>query len=205
LIWHSETDLRDIDVLVLPGGFSYGDYLRCGAIARFTPIMQAVKAYAERGGYVLGICNGFQILVEAGLLPGALMRNRNLQFICDRVLLQVERADLAWTQHYQLGQEITFPIAHGEGCYTCDADTLAELQDHNQIVFRYMGEAANGSLDRIAGICNRTGTILGLMPHPERAADAELNRLSRTSNTDGLPLWQSVIAAVSAKLVLQRT
>lgn len=202
MVDYRETDLQGIDIVVLPGGFSYGDYLRCGAIARFAPILSAVKAHAARGGYVLGICNGFQILVESGLLPGALMRNRQLQFICAPAALRVERADLLWTSRYALGQIITLPIAHGEGCYTCDSETLAELQEHQQIVLRYVPTAANGSVDNIAGICNREGNVLGLMPHPERASDPQINRFPASSNQDGLILWQSIqdAAAMSIKL-----
>ncbi|MFQ3626609.1 MAG: phosphoribosylformylglycinamidine synthase subunit PurQ [Cyanobacteriota bacterium] len=199
MVWHEESDLSGLDLVIVPGGFSYGDYLRCGAIARFSPAMQAVVQHAERGGLVLGICNGFQVLTEAGLLPGALVRNRDLHFICDRVLLRVERTDLPWTQCYSPHQVITLPIAHGEGCYYADADTLAELEDHQQVLFRYcaadgsLTEASNpnGSLGNIAGICNRRGNVLGMMPHPERAADPALG------NTDGLRLFEGVLAALS--------
>jgi phosphoribosylformylglycinamidine synthase len=199
MVWHEESDLSGLDLVIVPGGFSYGDYLRCGAIARFSPAMQAVVQHAERGGLVLGICNGFQVLTEAGLLPGALVRNRDLHFICDRVSLRVERVDLPWTQRYTPQQVITLPIAHGEGCYYADADTLAALEDHQQILFRYcaadgsLTEASNpnGSLGHIAGICNRRGNVLGMMPHPERAADPALG------NTDGLKLFEGVLAALS--------
>jgi phosphoribosylformylglycinamidine synthase subunit I (EC 6.3.5.3) len=173
LIWHTEGSLDDIDVVVLPGGFSYGDYLRCGAIARFAPIMSAVISHAQRGKYVLGICNGFQILTECGLLPGALVRNRHLHFICDRQALQPARLDLPWTRLYTSHQPVMMPIAHGEGCYYADSHTLAELQAHNQIVWRYCSNP-NGSVDNIAGICNRAGNVLGMMPHPERCADPDL-------------------------------
>ncbi len=196
LIWHEEADLQGADLVIVPGGFSYGDYLRCGAIARFSPALRATVDHAQRGGRVLGICNGFQILTEAGLLPGALVRNRDLHFICDRVPLRVERTDLPWTQAYTLHQVITLPIAHGEGCYYADAETLETLQEHNQILFRYsspsgdVSDAANpnGSLLNIAGICNRQGNVLGLMPHPERASDPLLG------NTDGLALFKGTIA-----------
>ncbi|MDG2617904.1 phosphoribosylformylglycinamidine synthase subunit PurQ [Thermoleptolyngbya sichuanensis XZ-Cy5] len=199
MVWHEESDLSGLDLVIVPGGFSYGDYLRCGAIARFSPAMQAVVQHAERGGLVLGICNGFQVLTEAGLLPGALVRNRDLHFICDRVSLRVERVDLPWTQRYTPQQVITLPIAHGEGCYYADADTLVALEDHQQILFRYCAadgslmEASNpnGSLGHIAGICNRRGNVLGMMPHPERAADPALG------NTDGLKLFEGVLAALS--------
>jgi len=197
LIWHEDRDLGDLDVIVLPGGFSYGDYLRCGAIARFSPALQATVEHAQRGGLVLGVCNGFQILTEAGLLPGALVRNRDLNFICDRPTLRVERTDLLWTQGYQPQQVITLPIAHGEGCYYADADTLADLEDRGQVVFRYSTATGditpavnpNGSVNNIAGICNRQGNVLGLMPHPERASDAMLG------NCDGLALFEGLLKA----------
>lgn len=198
MVWHEESDLSDVDVVIVPGGFSYGDYLRCGAIARFSPAMQATIRHAEQGGLVLGICNGFQVLTEAGLLPGALMRNRDLHFICDRVPVRVEQTHLPFTQQYQPGEVITLPIAHGEGCYYADADTLAELEANGQVVFRYceangdVSERANpnGSLNNIAGICNRRGNVLGMMPHPERASDAALG------STDGLRMFQSVLSAL---------
>jgi phosphoribosylformylglycinamidine synthase subunit PurQ / glutaminase len=196
MVWHEENDLSDLDVIILPGGFSYGDYLRCGAIARFSPALQATVNHAEQGKLVLGVCNGFQVLTEVGLLPGALMRNRDLHFVCDRVPLKVERTDLPWTQQYQPGQVITLPIAHGEGCYYADPETLAELEAHHQILFRYctatgeLDAAANpnGSLNNIAGICNRRGNVLGMMPHPERAADAFLG------TTDGIHLFKGLLA-----------
>ncbi|RMF62983.1 MAG: phosphoribosylformylglycinamidine synthase subunit PurQ, partial [Cyanobacteria bacterium J069] len=144
MVWHEESDLSGLDLVIVPGGFSYGDYLRCGAIARFSPAMRAVVVHAERGGLVLGICNGFQVLTEAGLLPGALVRNRGLHFICDRLSLRVERNNLPWTQRYSQNQVITLPIAHGEGCYYADADTLAALEEHQQVLFRYC--AADGRL-----------------------------------------------------------
>ncbi|MGP1382352.1 MAG: phosphoribosylformylglycinamidine synthase subunit PurQ [Thainema sp.] len=198
MVWHEESDLSDLDVVVVPGGFSYGDYLRCGAIARFSPAMQSTIKHAEAGKLVLGICNGFQVLTEAGLLPGALVRNRDLHFICDRISLRVERTDLPWTNKYQANQVITVPIAHGEGCYYADADTLKQLEDNNQIVFRYCTPAGNitdaanpnGSLANIAGICNQRGNVLGMMPHPERAIDAILG------GTDGLALFESVMGAM---------
>jgi phosphoribosylformylglycinamidine synthase subunit PurQ / glutaminase len=198
MVWHEDSDLSDIDIVVIPGGFSYGDYLRCGAIARFSPALRSVIDHANRGKPVLGICNGFQVLTEAGLLPGALVRNRDLHFICDRVPLKVEHTALPWTQQYQPGEIITLPIAHGEGSYYADAHTLAQLEDHRQILFRYCSatgilDAANnpnGSLNQIAGICNRQGNVLGMMPHPERAADPVLG------NTDGLRLFQGLLAAM---------
>jgi phosphoribosylformylglycinamidine synthase subunit PurQ / glutaminase len=201
MVWHEERDLDDLDVIIIPGGFSYGDYLRCGAIARFSPAIQATLEHARKGKFVLGICNGFQVLTEAGLLPGALVRNRDLHFICDRVPIKIERTDLAWTQAYGSTQ-ITLPIAHGEGSYYADAETLADLEAHRQILFRYCtadGQVTltgnpNGSLHNIAGICNRQGNVLGMMPHPERAADPELGPYG--GNTDGIPLFQGVLAGV---------
>jgi phosphoribosylformylglycinamidine synthase len=196
MIWHEDRDLQNADLVIVPGGFSYGDYLRCGAIARFSPALQATVEHAQRGGLVIGICNGFQILTEAGLLPGALMRNRDLHFICDRVPLRVERTDLVWTQNYADQAVITVPIAHGEGCYYADADTLQAIEDHGQVVFRYCDATGtptpesnpNGSLNNIAGICNRQGNVLGMMPHPERVSDPLLG------GTDGLALFQGVIS-----------
>ncbi|MBE9241916.1 phosphoribosylformylglycinamidine synthase subunit PurQ [Synechocystis salina] len=190
-IWHQETDLHGVDVVVLPGGFSYGDYLRCGAIARFSPIMAAIIDHAKAGKRVLGICNGFQVLTEVGLLPGALIRNRDLHFICDRVSVRVESNQTLWTQGYQSQQVITLPIAHGEGRYFADEDTLKGLEDNGQILFRYsnaQGELTadsnpNGSLHHIAGITNGQGNVLGMMPHPERAADRLLKA------TDGLAMF----------------
>jgi len=194
MVWHEETDIADLDVVVIPGGFSYGDYLRCGAIARFSPVMQRVVEHAKQGKYILGICNGFQVLTEAGLLPGALMRNRDLHFICDRVPIKVERTDLPWTQGYSTEQVITLPIAHGEGCYHADAETLAALEDQGQVLFRYQGDNPNGSVNNIAGICDRSGKILGMMPHPERASDSMLGA------TDGLKLFQGLLTAVVEKM-----
>ena len=192
MVWHQDTDISDVDVVILPGGFSYGDYLRCGAIARFSPIMSSVIEHAQKGKFVLGICNGFQVLTESGLLPGALIRNRDLHFICDRVPLKIERNDLPWTQGYQSCEQITLPVAHGEGKFYADEKTLAELEDNNQVVFRYEGENPNGSLKDIAGICNRDGNVLGMMPHPERASDPMLG------NTDGLKLFQGLLEKVLA-------
>ncbi len=179
MIWHQDTEISDIDVIVLPGGFSYGDYLRCGAIARFSPVMRSVIEHANQGKLVLGICNGFQVLTEVGLLPGALIRNRDLHFICDRVPVRVENNRLPWTKSYTSQQVITLPVAHGEGRYYGDEDTIKELEDNQQIVFRYcnlLGEITedsnpNGSLSNIAGISNKQGNVLGMMPHPERASD----------------------------------
>ncbi|MGD1907639.1 MAG: phosphoribosylformylglycinamidine synthase subunit PurQ [Leptolyngbyaceae cyanobacterium] len=198
MIWHEEGDLGKVDLVVVPGGFSYGDYLRCGAIAQFSPALRATVDHAERGGLVLGVCNGFQILTEVGLLPGALVRNRNLNFICDRLPLRIERKDLIWTRAYGAQKVITLPIAHGEGCYYADPGTLKALEDNRQVVFRYstpegnLNDQANpnGSAASIAGICNRQGTVLGMMPHPERAADSLLG------STDGLGLFQGVLLAL---------
>jgi phosphoribosylformylglycinamidine synthase len=200
MVWHEESDISDLDVVVVPGGFSYGDYLRCGAIARFSPVMQATIKHAEQGKLVLGICNGFQVLTEAGLLPGALVRNRDLHFVCDRVPIKVERNNLPWTQGYQAGEVITLPIAHGEGSYYAEPETLAELEANGQVLFRYcstngtMDTAGNpnGSLNNIAGICNRRGNVLGMMPHPERAAEPILG------GTDGLKLFEGILSAVAA-------
>lgn len=192
MVWHQETDISDLDIIIIPGGFSYGDYLRCGAIARFSPVMQQVVAHSQKGKPVLGICNGFQVLTEAGLLPGALVRNRDLHFICDRVPVKVERTDLPWTQGYQEGEIITLPIAHGEGQFYADAATLSELEDNNQVLFRYEGDNLNGSVNNIAGICNSTGNVLGMMPHPERASDPMLG------GSDGLKLFQGLLEKVAA-------
>ena len=199
MIWHEDSDLSDIDTVIVPGGFSYGDYLRCGAIAQFSPAMRATVEHANQGKLVMGICNGFQILTEIGLLPGALVRNRDLHYICDRIPLKVERTNLPWTQSYQSGQIITIPIAHGEGCYYAEPDTIKALEDNNQVLFRYcdahgeVNEAANpnGSLHNIAGICNQAGNVLGMMPHPERASDAALG------NTDGLALFKGLLKALA--------
>jgi len=198
LIWHTDTDLSDCDVVVVPGGFSYGDYLRCGAIARFAPVMRSLQAHASKGKYVLGICNGFQILTESGLLQGALVRNRDLHFICDRVALRVERNDLIFTQKYQKHQVINLPIAHGEGCYFADADTLKEIEDNQQVVFRYsdaIGNVTNvanpnGSLNNIAGITNKQGNVIGMMPHPERAAEKVVGGI------DGKALFEGLISGL---------
>jgi phosphoribosylformylglycinamidine synthase subunit PurQ / glutaminase len=200
MVWHEESDISDIDVMVVPGGFSYGDYLRCGAIARFSPVMQATIDHASKGKPVLGVCNGFQVLTEVGLLPGALMRNRDLHFICDRWPLKVESSSSIWTSEYKAGQVITVPIAHGEGCYYAEPDTIQQLEDQGQVLFRYcnpQGEAnpaanPNGSLNNIAGIRNKQGNVLGMMPHPERAADIALGA------TDGLGVFKSLLNAMAA-------
>jgi phosphoribosylformylglycinamidine synthase len=182
-IWHRQSSLGDCNAVILPGGFSYGDYLRSGAIARFSPVMGAIKEFASRGGLVMGICNGFQILCEVGLLPGALMRNTNLRFLCQHVNIRVETTDTPFTCRCLRGQVLSLPIAHGEGNYFCDPDTLAQLQREDRIIFRYCDENGlatresnpNGSLDNIAGICNRERNVMGLMPHPERASEELLN------------------------------
>lgn len=198
MVWHQDQDIDDLDVMVVPGGFSYGDYLRCGAIARFSPAIQATLDHAQKGKWVLGICNGFQVLTEVGLLPGALVRNRDLHFVCDRVSVRVERSVQPWTQSYQPQQVITLPIAHGEGCYYADEATIRDLEAHQQVLFRYCNRAGeltpeanpNGSLNHIAGIRNRQGNVLGMMPHPERAADAMLG------NTDGMNLFQGLLSTM---------
>jgi phosphoribosylformylglycinamidine synthase len=194
-VWHKERDLSPFDCLVLAGGFSYGDYLRAGAIARFSPVMEAVADHAARGRLVLGICNGFQILCEAGLLPGALMRNRQLQFRCQWVHLRTENNQTPLTRRLRQGQVLRIPIAHGEGNYFADAQTLAELEARGQVIFRYcdaqgrITEEANpnGSVGNIAGIMNQAGNVFGMMPHPERCSEAELG------GTDGLHLWHSLL------------
>ncbi len=191
MVWHEETDIGDINVVIVPGGFSYGDYLRCGAIARFSPVMRQVVSHAQQGKFVLGICNGFQVLTEAGLLPGALMRNRDMLFVCDRTAIKVERNTLPWTQAYDQNQVITLPIAHGEGQFYADNDVLAQLEDKGQVLFRYEGDNPNGSVNNIAGICNETGNVLGMMPHPERASDPMLG------GTDGLKLFEGLLAKVA--------
>jgi phosphoribosylformylglycinamidine synthase len=196
LVWHKDASLGDADAVIVPGGFSYGDYLRTGAIARFSPVMQAVQQFAANGGLVLGICNGFQILCEAGLLPGALVRNKSLQFRCEHVFLKTATTDSPFTSQTPSGQLLRVPIAHGEGCYFADADTLATLQANNQILWQYVSatgeltEAAspNGSLLNIAGVCNATRNVAGLMPHPERASENLLG------SADGLLVFRSMVA-----------
>ncbi|WP_274363090.1 phosphoribosylformylglycinamidine synthase subunit PurQ [Paenibacillus thermotolerans] len=188
-VWHTATDLSKYDLILLPGGFSYGDYLRTGAIARFAPVMEEVRKAAEEGKYVLGICNGFQILLESGLLPGAMLRNNSLKFRCSQSTLRVERADTAFTSQYAVGEKISIPIAHGEGNYYCDEETLKRLEANGQIVFRYDGWNPNGSVADIAGIMNERGNVLGMMPHPERAVDLLLG------SEDGKRMFTSVFEA----------
>ena len=175
-LWHEERDLRGVEAVLLPGGFSYGDYLRCGAIARFAPVLQEVHRFASDGGPVLGICNGFQVLTEMGLLPGALTRNRDLHFRCEPAALEVRPGCCGWLQDYSAGATIVLPIAHGEGRYQVEASTLHRLQDRGQVVLRYR-DNPNGSVGDVAGLCNETGNVLGLMPHPERACDPALGGL----------------------------
>ena len=186
-LWHGDADLRSVDAVILPGGFSYGDYLRAGAIARFAPVMGEVVAAARRGLPVLGICNGFQVLCEAGLLPGALTRNESLHFVCRDQPLRVANSDTAWTGGYPAGAEIMIPLKHMEGCYVADADTLRRLSGDGRVVFRYLGNP-NGSRDDIAGVTDDTGRIVGLMPHPEHAIDPLTG-----PGTDGLGMFESVL------------
>lgn len=192
MVWHQDSELPDVDLIVLPGGFSYGDYLRCGAMASQSNVMKSVREFADKGGMVLGICNGFQILTESHLLPGVLMRNAGLKFVCRPVGLEVEETQSAFTRKYTKRQRLTFPVAHGEGCYFADEDTLDRLEGENRVAFRYAeGENPNGSARNIAGILSQKRNILGLMPHPERVVDEELGV------TDGRALFESVIEALS--------
>ena len=201
-LWHKDRDLAGVDCVVLPGGFSYGDYLRAGAIARFSPVMDSVAEFAERGGLVWGICNGFQILCESGLLPGALIQNAGIEFRCQWTDLVVERPDLPFTRGLRRGDVLRIPISHGEGNYFADPATLSRLEQKGQVVFRYCdaggavvpGANPNGSLHNIAGIVNERGNVLGMMPHPERCAEEELG------GTDGLALWRA--AAESARVLI---
>jgi phosphoribosylformylglycinamidine synthase I len=193
LLWHADPDLHGSDALVVPGGFAHGDYLRTGAIARFSPIMDSVRAFAEQGGPVVGICNGFQVLTEAGLLPGALQKNNGLKFVCDTVTLRIETSASPLTLLTSPGDEIRIPINHFEGNYVCDAATLERLRSEDRVVFRYV-ENPNGSLDDIAGICSERRNVVGLMPHPERASDALLG------SADGVALLRSLLTAAVADL-----
>lgn len=186
-VWHEAEDLSEFDAILLPGGFSYGDYLRSGAIAHFSKVMEAVKRAAEEGKPVLGVCNGFQILLESGLLPGAMKRNKDLKFICRPVELSVANNETLFTSGYEKNQVLSIPVAHGEGNYYCDDATLKELEDNNRVAFRYHGENPNGSLNDIAGIVNENRNVLGMMPHPERAVDALLG------SDDGLMLFKSIL------------
>lgn len=198
-VWHKDSSLAGFDAVVVPGGFSYGDYLRCGAIARFSPIMKAVKEFAASGGLVIGICNGFQILCESGLLPGALVRNRGLHFICDHVFVKVEQSNTPFTSGIKPGTILNLPIAHGEGCYFADDATLASLEKDGRVLVRYCDASGNateasnpnGSRHNIAGICNEGRNVFGLMPHPERACDALLG------STDGATIFQSMIGSAA--------
>jgi phosphoribosylformylglycinamidine synthase subunit PurQ / glutaminase len=193
LVWHAETRLpRETGAVVLPGGFSYGDYLRCGAIARFAPILEAVRSFAADGGPVLGICNGFQILCEAGLLPGVLRRNRDLEFICRDVRIAVERADTVFTARCEAGQELTIPVKHGEGSWYADGALYAELEEAGQLVLRY-AEDCNGSVGDVAGVCNADRNVLGLMPHPEHAVDPLLG------SGDGALLLSGLVGAARTR------
>lgn len=187
-VWHTATDLSAYDCIIVPGGFSYGDYLRCGAISRFAPVMNEVAKAAEQGKYIIGICNGFQILTEAGLLPGALLRNEGMKFICHDSILKVENNNTPFTREYEAGEEIVIPIAHGEGNYYCDEETLAEITANNQIVFTYKNNP-NGSLNNIAGVSNKAGNVVGMMPHPERAVNEVLG------TTDGKRMFTSILNA----------
>jgi phosphoribosylformylglycinamidine synthase I len=189
-IWHDADSLGDIDAVILPGGFSYGDYLRCGAIAKFSRVMGAVKRFSADGGLVIGICNGFQILVEAGLLPGALVRNRGLKFVCRHVRMRTETTDSPFTNAAHKGQVLRVPVAHGEGCYIADEPTLDELEAEDRVAFRYL-DNPNGSLRDIAGILNKQRNVLGLMPHPEDATEP------LQGSTDGLVIFQSMVAAAA--------
>ena len=189
-VWHDSATLGDVDAVILPGGFSYGDYLRCGAIAKFSPVMKAVRDFAADGGIVLGICNGFQILVESGLLPGALLRNAGLRFICREVRLRTETTDSPFTSAATKGQVLRFPIAHGEGRYYADERTLDELEAEDRIVFRYL-ENPNGSVRDIAGILSRERNVMGLMPHPERATEPLMG------SSDGLVVFQSLVSSLA--------
>jgi phosphoribosylformylglycinamidine synthase I len=204
-LWHEHADLGSVAAVVLPGGFAYGDYLRAGAIARFSPVMRAVAGYAADGGLVLGICNGFQVLAEAGLLPGALLRNRSLRFVCRDVTIRAERVDTPFTHRVPEGRALQVPVAHGEGCYYADEVTLDALERDGQVLFRYVDETGararaedranpNGSLHAIAGVLNATGNVAGLMPHPERAADALLG------SDDGMLVLRSLVESAGARM-----
>ena len=201
LVWHKDASLGDADCVIVPGGFSYGDYLRCGAIARFSPVMQAVKQFADNGGLVIGICNGFQVLTEAGLLPGALVRNPDLQLHCEHIFLRTATSDSPFTNQIPAGKILRIPIAHGEGCYFAGEETLAKLKTNNQILWQYcdangnLTESANpnGSLLNIAGVCNERHNVAGLMPHPERASEPLLG------SEDGKLIFESIVNAMQGR------
>jgi phosphoribosylformylglycinamidine synthase subunit PurQ / glutaminase len=201
-LWHKDTNLKNVDAVILPGGFSYGDYLRSGAIARYSPIMEKIIEFANRGGFVFGVCNGFQILCEAGLLPGALLHNENQQFICQNIYVSAVNHSTCLTRLIKSDRALQIPIAHGEGRYYVDQATLREMNENHQILFRYCDENGkvtrdanpNGSIENIAGVCNARKNVFGMMPHPERAADEELG------NTDGLVLFESIIESAKLKL-----
>jgi phosphoribosylformylglycinamidine synthase len=193
-LWHGDADLKEVDAVILPGGFSYGDYLRCGAISRFAPVMTEIIAQANKGMPLLGICNGFQVLCEAHLLPGALTRNHELHFLCRDQTLKIENTTSAWTANFTKGQEIVIPLKNGEGSFQCDDETLKSLEGNNQIIARYVGENPNGSRNLIAGITNERGNVVGLMPHPEHAIDSLTG-----PSTDGLPFFTSVLTALVGK------
>jgi phosphoribosylformylglycinamidine synthase len=205
-VWHKEDSLADFDAIVLPGGFAYGDYLRCGAIARFSPIMKAVISDSRAGKLVLGTCNGFQVLCEAGLLPGALVRNRSLRFVCDTVITRVEVDDSPFTRGFPKGTLLRLPVAHGEGCFFADPVTLRELNANQQVILRYADSKGrvtqeanpNGSIENIAGICNRERNVFGLMPHPDRASDARLG------STDGAKIFRSMVETISGNRVNEK-
>ena len=189
-IWHQDTSVKGFDAVILPGGFSYGDYLRTGALAKFSPVMQAVRDFADKGGLVIGICNGFQILTETGLLPGALMRNSNMKYICKFLQIRAETTDSPFTNQLQKGQVLNIPIGHGEGNYFADVDTLKELEDNSQVAFRYL-ENPNGSVHDIAGIINKGRNVLGMMPHPDRSSEQILG------STDGKQIFESMVNALT--------
>ena len=193
-LWHGDTDLKGVDAVILPGGFSYGDYLRCGAISRFAPVMTEIISQANKGMPLLGICNGFQVLCEAHLLPGALTRNHELHFLCRDQTLKIENTTSAWTSNFTKGQEIVIPLKNGEGSFQCDDETLKSLEDKNQIIARYVGKNPNGSRNLIAGITNERSNVVGLMPHPEHAIDSLTG-----PSTDGLPFFTSVLTAMVGK------
>ncbi len=205
-IWHKDRDLKAADVLILPGGFSYGDYLRTGAIARFSPVMSEVQAFAARGGPVLGVCNGFQILLEAGLIPGAMLRNRGVKFVCEHVHIRVEQTDTPFTCAARKGQVLRIPIAHGEGNYFATPDVLARLEANRQVIFRYTtaeGEITdetnpNGSIHNIAGLCNEARNVVGMMPHPERACESALG------SADGLVVFESAVQSIRSGALVAR-